>query len=159
MENINVLSWGGGTQSTALMLKMLDGEVKDKNGDVVKLDYILFADTQNESIMSYNQIYKVQEYVKKHYDFDIIITKRNKELLPDQVAIEMISKGLNYRNSKYADLFQSHLLYFQGHIDTIDVMPFWTRNQYGEVGKTPFKTCTQTFKISQIMKEIRIQKK
>lgn len=158
MKTINVLSWGGGTQSTALLLKMLKGEVKNENGEIIKLDYIIFADTKNESKLVYKQIFQVQKYVKDKYDFDIIITQKNKELKSDVEVIKMIRNGLQYRNSDYADLYQSHILYFQGHLKSIDVMPFWTRNKKtGSVGKTPFKACTMSFKINQIMKELRIR--
>lgn len=156
MKEINVLSWGGGTQSTALMIKMLKGEVKNKQGDVIKLDYIMFADTKNENELVYSQIFKVQKYVKDNFNFDIIITQKNKELRSDVEIIKLINDGLKYRSSDYADLYQSHVLYFQGHLNSIDVMPFWTRNKKtGEIGKTPFKACTMAFKIHQIMKEIR----
>lgn len=148
MKIINVLSWGGGTQSTALMLMMLEQKKP--------LDYIIFADTKNESEMVYSQIFKIQKYVKDTYNFDIIITKKNKELKSDVEVIKMIKDGLNYRSSDYADLYQSHILYFQGHLKSIDVMPFWTRNKTtGSVGKTPFKACTMAFKVNQIMREIR----
>lgn len=158
MKQINVLSWGGGTQSTALLLKMLKGEVKDKKGNEIKLDYIMFADTKNENELVYSQIYKVQKYVKEKYNFDIIITAKNKELRSDVEIIKLVNQGLNYRSSDYADLYQSHILYFQGYLKSIDVMPFWTRNKKtGDVGKTPFKACTMSFKINQIMKEIRIR--
>jgi|GEM_PF-5401455 len=156
MKEYNILSWGGGTQSTALLLKFMNGEIKNKNNEVIKIDYVFFADTGNESKMVYEQIFKVQKYIKDKYDFDVIITKKNKELKPDEEIIKLIQGGLKYRGSKYADLYQSHLLYFQGHIKAIDVMPFWTRNIYGEVGKTPFKACTMAYKIKQIMKELRI---
>lgn len=148
MKIINVLSWGGGTQSTALMLMMLEQKKP--------LDYIIFADTKNESEMVYSQIFKIQKYVKETYNFDIIITKKNKQLKSDVEVIKMIKDGLNYRSSDYADLYQSHILYFQGHLKSIDVMPFWTRNKTtGGVGKTPFKACTMAFKVNQIMREIR----
>jgi uncharacterized protein YerC len=156
VKTINVLSWGGGTQSTALLLKMLKGEVLDDNKKPIKLDYIMFADTKNESELVYKQIFEVQKYVKEKYDFDIIITQKNKELKPDVEVVKMIKQGLNYRTSEYADLYQSHILYFQGHLNSIDVMPFWTRNiKTGSIGKTPFKACTFSFKINQIMKELR----
>ena len=161
MRKINVLSWGGGTQSTALMLKMLKGEVVDpKTGEVIKPDYIIFADTKDESEMVYSQIFKVIKWVKENYDFDIIVTKKNKELLPEHVATKKIQDEeiKSYRSSKYADLYQSHVLYLKGVIDSIDVMPFWTRNKdTGKVGKTKFKQCTFAFKIDQLLKELRIQ--
>jgi len=160
MKTINLLSWGGGTQSTALMIKMLNEEVKDSNNKPVKLDYIMFADTKNESEMVYAQIYKVQKYIKDHYNFDIIITAKNKELKPDVEIIRMIKDGEieKYRSSEYVDLFQSHILFFKGIVDSIDVMPFWTRNKKtGVVGKTAFKQCTFAYKIDQLLKEVRIR--
>lgn len=152
MKEFHVLSWGGGTQSTALMLKML----KDKE----HLDYIIFADTKNEPEMVYSQVYTVSQYVKKNYDKDIIVTARNKTPITDQEAINMIREygGTEYRRSEYADLFQSHVLYFEGHLDTIDTMPFWIRNRKsGKIGKTPYKGCTVEYKIREIMRELRRQ--
>lgn len=148
---LHVLSWGGGTQSTALMLKMLeDGE---------RLDYIIFADTNNEPEMVYKQVYKIQKYVKETYKKEIIITKKNKELIPDNEVVKRIKEGKikKYRSSDYADLFQSHVLYFQGELNAIDSMPFWMRHDNGKVGKTPFKACTGEYKIRQIMMELRKQ--
>ena len=55
-KDYHILSWGGGTQSTALMIKFLKGEVKDSSGNPIELDYIFFADTNNESEMTYTQI-------------------------------------------------------------------------------------------------------
>lgn len=159
IKNINILSWGGGTQSTALLLKFMNKEIKDDLGNPIKLDYVIFADTLNESAMTYKQIVKVKDYVKKKYDFDIIITRKNIKLKPDQEIIDLIKtkEDFKYRNSEYADLYQSHILYFGGYLKSIDVMPFWTRNANGSVGKTPFKVCTSNYKIGQIMKELRIR--
>ena len=157
MKDIHVLSWGGGTQSTALMLKFLNKKVLDNQGIPITLDYIFFADTKNESKMVYDQIYRIQKYVQDKYNQKIIITQKNEELLSDQEAKERIENGsiANYRQSKYADLFQSHILYFNGVLKSIDVMPFYTRKPNGTVSKTPFKACTISYKINQIMKALR----
>ena len=77
MKEINVLSWGGGTQSTALLLMALKGETK------LKPDYIIFSDTGDENNLVYAQIIKVQDYVKKTYNADIVVTKKNKVFLDD----------------------------------------------------------------------------
>lgn len=159
-KNYHVLSWGGGTQSTALMLKFVRGEIKDRSGEPIKLDYIFFADTNNESEMTYKQVYKVKQYIETTYGQPIYITRKNKELLPDTEAIKLIETGelTNYRSSKYADLFQSHVLFFKGIIKSTDVMPFWTRDTVtGKVGKTGTKACTFAYKIGQVMKELRLQ--
>ena len=78
LKTLEIITWGGGTQSTALLLKMLKGEIYEpKTGEIIKPDYIIFSDTKDESEMTYAQIYKVQKYVKEKYDFDIIITVKN----------------------------------------------------------------------------------
>ena len=156
-KTLHVLSWGGGTQSTALMIKFLKGEVMDHKNEPIKLDYIIFADTNNESVMTYKQIYNVQELVKQKYNQEIYITKRNEEFLPDDTIIEMIKNGQieNYRTSKYYDLLQGHILNMKGVIKSTDMMPFFTRNANGVVGKTSVKACTGKFKINQMMKELR----
>lgn len=158
MKIINVLSWGGGTQSTALMLLMLEGKVIE-DGVVIKPDYIMFADTKNEAQFVYKQLFKVIDFVKKTYNFDIIITSKNKEQIPDEEAIKLIQKGGNYRTSKYSDLFQEHILFFQGYMKTANVMPFYMVDKNGKVGKTPQKVCTDRYKIQQIMKELRMREK
>lgn len=156
-KQLHVLSWGGGTQSTALMLKFLKGEVLDHKNEPIKLDYIIFADTNNESEMTYQQVFKVRKYIKETYGYDIHITKRNEEYLPDDTIIKMIQSGEieSYRQSKYYDLFQGHVLNMKGHVKSVDMMPLYTRNDYGEVGKTSVKACTVVFKIAQLKKELR----
>lgn len=150
MKVYDVLSWGGGTQSTALMLMMLKQEMN--------LDYIIFADTKDEHSLVYEQIYKVQRYVEKTYGKEIHITSKNKILLPLDEIIELIKGGLKYRGSEYQDLWQSHILYFMGVVDSIDIMPVWTRNKVtGKVGKTPFKQCTFAYKLNQLLKYLRKQ--
>ena len=155
MKELNVLSWGGGTQSTALMIKFLKGEVLDENQKPIKLDYIIFADTKNEASFLYDQLFKVISYVKKKYDFDIIITAKNKETKTDEEVLKMIDDGLKYRSSKYADLYQEHLLFFKGKLKSINVMPFWVRDENGQVGKTRNKACTTSYKIMQMLRELR----
>ncbi len=157
-KTIHVLSWGGGTQSTALMIKFLKGEVLDHKNNPIKLDYIIFADTNNESEMTYQQVYKVKKYVKDTYDQEIYITKRNEEFLPDNTIIEMIQSGEieHYRQSKYYDLFQAHVLNMKGIVKSVDMMPLYTRDDRGVVGKTSVKACTGVFKINQLKKQIRI---
>ena len=156
IKEINVLSWGGGTQSTALLLLFLNNGIIDENGKPINLDYIMFADTKNEASFVYSQVYKVQEYVQKKYGKQIIITSRNKDLISDIEAEKRIKEtALNYRRSEYSDLFQSHILYFKGLLKTIDLMPFWVRDENGKVGKTPFKHCTIEYKVQQVMREIK----
>ena len=159
MKIINVLSWGGGTQSTALMLKMLSGDVLDNKGEIVKPDYIIFADTGDESRMTYDQVYNVQKYVKETYNQEIIIVKKNKMLKNDQEITDMVRagkmSGTIYRSSDYADLYQNQVLFYKGVLDRADIVPHWVINKRGEIGKLMGRQCTVTYKITQIVKEIR----
>jgi hypothetical protein len=158
-QTVHVISWGGGTQSTALMLKMLDGEIKDADGNVIVPDYIIFADTGNESKMTYAQVYKVQKYIEETYGREIIITRRTKELLPDEEIIRMVKSGemtgTSYRSSKHADLYQNQLLFYKGVLNRADIVPHWVINKDGNIGKLMGRQCTATYKIGQIMTELR----
>lgn len=68
-RHVQVLSYGGGTQSTAMLLMALKGEI---NG--VSPDYIIFSDTGWEPISIYNWIHKVNAHIKEKYDKEIIFT-------------------------------------------------------------------------------------
>lgn len=68
-KHIHVLSYGGGTQSTALLLMALKGEV---NGVIP--DYIIFSDTGWEPKSIYLWIQKVNAYIKEKYNREIIFT-------------------------------------------------------------------------------------
>jgi hypothetical protein len=68
-KHIHVLSYGGGTQSTALLLMALRGEV---NG--VQPDYIIFSDTGWEPKHIYDQVEKINAYIKKEFGREIIYT-------------------------------------------------------------------------------------
>ena len=159
IKQLEIITWGGGTQSTALLLKMLKGEIADpKTGEIIKPDYIIFSDTKDEAEMTYAQIYKVQKYVKEKYNFDIVITSKNKVEKPIDELERMIKSGEleKYRSSKYVDLYQSHILMYKGLVKQVDVIPSWTRNKVnGKVGKLGMKQCTVAFKIDQILKELR----
>jgi len=162
MKTIHVLSWGGGTQSTALMLLMLEGKVKDKDNNSIMPDYIIFADTGDENEMIYSQIIKISDYVKKTYDKEIIITKKTKIKKTDQEIVEMIKNGeLNPKtisSSPYADLYQEQLLFYRNEIERATIVPFYIvdRNT-GELSKLPGRQCTIDYKITQIHKELRIR--
>ena len=146
MKNINVISWGGGTQSTALLLMMLENNAP--------IDYIIFADTGDESAMTYNQIYKVQKYVEDHYNREIILTKKGDYILSDQEVIDMVKRGetdgRRYRSSNYSDLYQNQVLFYQGFLDRTDLVPHWVINAKGEIGKLTGRQCTLVYKITQI---------
>jgi hypothetical protein len=127
IKQINVISWGGGTQSTALMLWMLERNYL--------IDYIIFADTGDENQMVLEQMIKISDYVKKKYDRDIIITKKE---------------------SKHGDLYQEQLLFFSNKIERTTIVPFYVLDPITkEMNKLPGRQCTVDYKIKQILKEIR----
>jgi len=68
-KHIHVLSYGGGTQSTALLLMALKGEI---NGVIP--DYIIFSDTGWEPEIVYKWIEKVNKYIKKNFNREIHFT-------------------------------------------------------------------------------------
>ena len=68
-KHIHVLSYGGGTQSTALLLMALKGEI---NGVIP--DYIIFSDTGWEPSSIYEWIDKVNMHIKEKYNREIIFT-------------------------------------------------------------------------------------
>ena len=71
-KHVHVLSYGGGTQSTALLLMALKGEI---NGVIP--DYIIFSDTGWEPESIYKWIDKVNSYIKEKFDREIIFTSRS----------------------------------------------------------------------------------
>jgi Phosphoadenosine phosphosulfate reductase family len=68
-KHVHVISYGGGTQSTALLLMALKGEI---NGVIP--DYIIFSDTGWEPKGVYDWINKVNNHIKKNFGKEIIIT-------------------------------------------------------------------------------------
>jgi hypothetical protein len=65
---IDVLLYGGGTQSTGLLLMLCDGHLKG----YTKPDIVIFADTKSEPHFVDDYILKVSEYVKRTYDVELI---------------------------------------------------------------------------------------
>ena len=68
-RHVHVLSFGAGTQSTAMLLMALKGEI---NGVIP--DYIIFSDTGWEPKQIYNWVEKVNSHIKDKYDREIIFT-------------------------------------------------------------------------------------
>lgn len=66
-KHIHVLSFGAGTQSTAMLLMALKGEF---NGVIP--DYIIFSDTGWEQPFTYEWVEKVNRYIKEKYNREII---------------------------------------------------------------------------------------
>jgi len=154
MKEITVLSWGGGTQSTALLLMALKGEY-----NIPKPDYIILSDTGDENEMVYAQIFKVSKYVKDTYGVDVIVTKKNK-IKMDLPSMEtfIVKGGLEekqFKTSPYADLYQEQVLFYKGVINQANLVPSWVINKNGELGKMMGRQCTVEYKITQIIREIR----
>lgn len=68
-KHIHVLSFGAGTQSSAMLLMALKGEI---NGVIP--DYIIFSDTGWEPKSIYTWFDKVNAYIKAKYNREIILT-------------------------------------------------------------------------------------
>lgn len=68
-KHIHVLSFGAGTQSTAMLLMALKGEI---NGVIP--DYIVFSDTGWEPKNIYDWVEKINTYIKKEFGREIIMT-------------------------------------------------------------------------------------
>ena len=73
---MNYVSYGGGTNSTAMILEMIDRQIK--------IDLILFADTAAERPDTYKFIDIFQEYLKL-FDLEIIFVSNPKKLYDDCV--------------------------------------------------------------------------
>ena len=63
-----VISYGAGTQSTALILMALEGEY-----NLPRPDYAVFADVGGEPQFVYDYLQYSKDLVKQRYDFDIHI--------------------------------------------------------------------------------------
>lgn len=68
-KHVHVLSFGAGTQSTALLLMALNGEI---NGVVP--DYIIFSDTGWEPERVYQWLGYVNDYIELMYGAKVIVT-------------------------------------------------------------------------------------
>lgn len=69
-KHVHVLSYGGGTQSTALLLMALKGEINN-----VQPDFIIFSDTGWEPQPIYDWVNMVNDYIKRKYNKEIIIVR------------------------------------------------------------------------------------
>jgi len=118
----NVVSYGAGTQSTALILMGLN-----QNFGLVRPDFAVFADTGAEPQFIYDYFDYFQNYCKKHYGFDIYLTKKNGDSLYDN----LINKPKVSRN---------------GQFYVSSTPPFFTLNKDGIKGMLN-RQCTQDYKV------------
>lgn len=78
-KHVHVISFGAGTQSTAMLLMALKGEIQG-----VIPDYIIFADTGWEPKEVYEWLEKVNNHIKKYYNREITITN-NRNIFNDTI--------------------------------------------------------------------------
>lgn len=124
-KHIHVLSYGGGTQSTALLLMALKGEI---NGVIP--DYIVFSDTGWEPKSIYQWIEKVNNHIKERYGKEIIMT--NNGSIREDVLRKVEEGGGRFAN-----------------------MPFFVKNRgTGKVGMV-MRYCTSDYKIVPVNRKIR----
>ena len=71
-----IVSYGGGTQSTALILMALEGDY-----GLVRPDFGVWADTGGEPQFIYDYVDYFIDYVKDKYDFDIFKIKHKDGLV------------------------------------------------------------------------------
>ena len=122
-KHIHVLSYGGGTQSTALLIKALKGEVSG-----VIPDYIIMSDTGNEPRYVDEQVDRVNKYIKKKFNREIIITS-----------------GGNI----YEDLLNATQTG-----ERVAGLPFHTEDENGETGMGS-RQCTGDYKITPVRNKVR----
>lgn len=65
-EDLNVVSFSGGKDSTAMLIRMLELDYE--------IDEIVFADTYYEFPIMYEYIDKVEDYIKENFDESLKIT-------------------------------------------------------------------------------------
>lgn len=122
-KHVHVLSFGGGTQSTALLIKALEGEV---NGVIP--DFVIFSDTGNEPKYVMSQVERVNDYIKEHYNKEIVYT----------------SNG-----NIYDDLLRA-----TETGERVASLPFHTVDGIGEKGLA-MRQCTSEYKITPVNRKIR----
>lgn len=124
----NIVSYGGGTQSTALILMSLNG-YKNLN----RPDFGVYSDTGSEPEFVNNYIDFFIDYVKNAFDFDIFRTM----------------KGAGLYNHLQNPPIKSKL----GNFYISSVPPFFTLNEFNEVGML-MRQCTSDFKTKPLSKLI-----
>lgn len=77
----NVLLYGAGTQSTGLLLMMLDGKID------IKLDMVIFSDTISEPDFVMDYLWRVVEYVLDKYGCLIKIVGKDGPGLADAILL------------------------------------------------------------------------
>jgi hypothetical protein len=84
-----IISYGAGTQSTALLLMGLTDELH------ARPDFAVFADTGGEPKEVYDYLALIKDYVKKEFDFDIITVKNKTNIVEDLLNPQISKKTGN----------------------------------------------------------------
>lgn len=123
-----VVSFGAGTQSTAMLLMGLEGELH------ARPDFAVFSDTGGEPDIVYDYLNMITEFVKKEYDFDIYTAK------PDESILKMLSNpSISKKTGKK---------YYGGN------PPFFIKNDIGDIGML-MRQCTGNYKIDPFNKFVK----
>lgn len=124
MDKPNIISYGGGTQSTAMVLMALNGYE-----DMLRPDFGVFADVGGEPQFILDYVDYFIDLVKREYDFDIYKVKKG-----DGLEKHLLTPPKKSRN---------------GHWFTLSVPPFYLCKEDGSVGMLS-RQCTNDFKIGPI---------
>lgn len=116
----NIVSYGGGTQSTALIIMALEGDY-----NLTRPDFAVYSDTGAEPEFVNEYIRYFIAYVKEKYDFDIFTTMHKQGL------VEHLKSGKKQDRN--------------GEFYTSSVPPLFTLNEKGEKGML-MRQCTYDFK-------------
>lgn len=130
MKQIELISYGGGVPSLALIILNIHGKIKTLTGR--KLDEIIFADTGWELRKTIDQLEIHKEYVKKH-GFKIRTVKSKFGKLNDWV----INKNNERNGRRFVDI------------------PYFTKNEKTGDQVIQRRQCTHQFKIKPIHDFIR----
>lgn len=131
-----IISYGGGTQSTAMILMGLKGKFDIKLDDGIeniRPDFAVFADTGGEPQFIYDYVQYFVEYCKDRYDFDIYVIKHKMGLVHRLLDEEHKNKSGKFR--------------------VPSAPPFFTARANGKEGML-MRQCTSDYKIHPITKFI-----
>jgi hypothetical protein len=166
-KHVHVLSFGAGTQSTALLLMALNGEI---NGVVP--DHIIFSDTGWEPKEVYDWLEKIQKVVMERFGKEIAVTDGG-SIRDDVFAAAAYKKGID-KKRRFASLpyFTSSLVPVykdngfeeveeddpnQTELFAIDEFEAAKKEILGykeQLGMV-LRQCTQEYKIAPVTKKIR----
>lgn len=125
----NIVSYGGGTQSTAMIVMALEGRF-----NLQRPDFGVYADTGGEPEFINKYVRYFIDYVKQKYHFDIYVTQQKKGLVQKltEEPLRIDNKGKSYQSS---------------------IPPFYTLSENGKVGMLN-RQCTSDYKTKPIAKLI-----